>query len=77
MANTDNGIITRLENRLARLGKAKDTLDDVRMRLRQIERRAPQLKIIAEGAYNDLDEALEWIDREWEETRKERGLVKE
>jgi len=47
------------------------------MRLRQIERRAPQLKIIAEGAYNDLDEALEWIDREWEETRKERGLVKE
>ena len=78
MANTDNGTITRLENRLARLGKAKDTLNnDIRMRLGQIERRAPQLRIIVEGAYNDLDEALEWIDKEFQETRRERWPAKD
>ena len=78
MANTDNGTITRLENRLARLGKAKDTLNnDIRMRLGQIERRAPQLRIIVEGAYNDLEEALEWIDKEFQETRRERWPAKD
>jgi hypothetical protein len=72
VANTDNGAITRLENRLTRLGQAKKTLDIMRTRLKQIERRAPQLKVIVEGAYDNLDEALTEIDREFEETRRER-----
>jgi hypothetical protein len=72
VANTDNPETTRLENRLTRLGQARQTLDIVRMRLKQIERRAPQLRVIVEGAYDNLDEALTEINREFEETRRER-----
>ena len=77
MANTDNPETTRLENRLARLGQAKNTLDIVRMRLTQIERRAPQLRVIIEGAYDNLDEALTEISKEFEETRRERWPAKD
>jgi len=70
--NTDNGHITRLENRLTRLGQAQQTLDIVRTRLKQIERRAPQLRVIIEGAYDNLDEALSEIGKEFDETRRER-----
>ena len=70
--NTDNITIARLENRLARLGQAQQTLDIVRMRLKQIERRAPQLQVIIEGAYDNLDEALDKIGKEFDETRRER-----
>ena len=77
MANIDNDKTTRLENRLTRLGQARQTLDIVRMRLKQIERRAPQLRVIIEGAYDNLDEALTEIDREFEETRRERWPAKD
>jgi hypothetical protein len=77
VANTDNGAITRLENRLTRLGQAKETLDIVKTRLKQIERRAPQLRVIIEGAYDNLDEALTEIGKEFEETRRERWPAKD
>lgn len=72
MANTDNGTITRLENRLTRLGQARETLDIVRMRLYQIKRRAPNLKVIVEGGLENLDEALAEIEKEFQETKRER-----
>jgi len=72
VANTDNGAITRLENRLARLGEAKRTLEIVRQRLMQIQRRAPQLKAIVQGGFDNLDEALGKIETEFQETRRER-----
>ena len=72
MPKTDNGNITRLENRLARLGQAQEALNIVRMRLAQIERRAPQLETIVQGGFDNLDEALSKIDAEFQETRRER-----
>ena len=72
MANTDNPETTRLENRLARLGQAKQTLEIVRKRLVQIQHRAPQLQTIIQGGFDNLDEALTEIGKEFEETRRER-----
>ena len=72
MPKTDNGDITRLENRLARLGQAQEALNIVRMRLAQIERRAPQLETIVQGGFDNLDEALEKIGKEFDETQRER-----
>ena len=76
MPKTDNGNITRLENRLARLGQAQEALNIVRMRLAQIERRAPQLETIVQGGFDNLDEALSKIDAEFQETRRERGSAR-
>ena len=75
--NTDNAAIARLETRLTRLGKARQALDIVMMRLKQTERRAPQLRVIIEGAYDNLDEALDEISKEFEQTRQERWPAKE
>ena len=72
MPKTDNPITARLENRLARLGQAQEALNIVRMRLAQIERRAPQLETIVQGGFDNLDEALAEIDKEIKETRRER-----
>ena len=77
MANTDDSNTTRLENRLARLGQAKQTLEIVRRRLIQIQHRAPQLETIIQGGFDNLDEALTEIDREFEETRRERWPAKD
>lgn len=77
MANTDNPETTRLENRLARLGEAKDTLEIVRKRLYQIKHRAPNLQVIVEGGLENLDEALAKIDKEFEETKRERWPAKD
>ena len=77
MGNTDDPNTTRLENRLMRLGDARDTLEIIKQRFEQIKRRAPNLKTIADGGLDNLNEALALINREWEETRKERGLVKD
>ena len=73
---TDDPTTARLENHLARLGQAQEALNIVRMRLAQIERRAPQLQVIIEGAYDNLDEALSKIDAEFQETRRERWPAK-
>ena len=72
MPKTDNPITARLENRLARLGQAQEALNIVRMRLAQIERRAPQLETIVQGGFDNLDEALEKIGKEFDETKRER-----
>jgi len=77
VANTDDSNTTRLENRLARLGQAKQTLEIVRRRLIQIQHRAPQLETIIQGGFDNLDEALTEIDREFEETRRERWPAKD
>jgi len=75
--NTDNVTIARLENRLARLGQAQQALDIVKKRLMQIEHRAPQLKTIVQGGFDNLDEALAEIDKEFKETRRERWPARE
>ena len=72
MGNTDDPIKTRMENRLARLGDARKTMEIIRQRFEQIKRRAPFLKVIADGGLDNLNEALTLINREWEETRRER-----
>lgn len=77
MGNTDDPIKTRLENRLARLGEVKDTLEIVRKRFVQIKHRSPALKVIAEGGLENLDEALGKIEKEFEETRRERWPAKD
>jgi len=73
---TDDPTTARLENRLARLGQAQEALKIVRMRLAQIERRAPQLETIVQGGFDNLDEALLEIGKEFEETRRERWPAK-
>ena len=73
MSNTDDPVIARLETRLARLAQAREALDIVRMRLKQVEHRAPQLKTIVRGGLDNLNEALAGIEREFEQTREERN----
>ena len=77
MPNTDNNNTTRLENRLTRLGEAQNALDIVKIRLNQIKRRAPNLKVIVEGGLDNLDEAQAKIDKEFEETKRERWPAKD
>ena len=73
MPNTDDPVIARLETRLARLAQARDALHIVEMRFKQVEHRAPQLKVIVRGGLDNLDEALAEIEREFEQTREERN----